>query len=113
MPFDPRKRLRRLALGGLLLGLALLACTTHAASRGRDAARRAEVARATVHLTGLPDLALSSTSRWLRHPSQAEPAAAFADLPGALDVDPAGALIAPPTAVLAASSRDARREGDR
>lgn len=54
---------------------------------------------------GLADLALSSGARWLRHPSQVEPAAAIADVPGALDVDPAGAWISPPREVLREGAR--------
>lgn len=98
-------RLRALAAG--MLGIALLlAGVLWDASRRRDAAApagalRAELARAT----GLADLALSSNARWMRHPSQVEPAAAIADAPGALDADPAGAWIAPPRAVVAEGAR--------
>ena len=53
-----------------------------------------------VRLLGFPDLALSSSSRWLRHPSQAELGAAFADAPGSFDTDPAGAWVGPPRALL-------------
>jgi hypothetical protein len=52
--------------------------------------------QAVVRLLGMADLALSSSSRWLRHPSVSEPGAAFADGPAMLDVDPAGAAIGPP-----------------
>lgn len=55
---------------------------------------------ALVQVLGTADLALSSASRWLRHPTVTEPGAAFADGPAMLDADPAGALIAPPTLVL-------------
>lgn len=91
----------RVALAGALLAASALAAVLVDASwrRGaRDA--RATRAEALVELTGLPDLALSSSSRWLRHPSLAEPGAAFSDLPASLDVEPAGALIGPPRAVL-------------
>jgi hypothetical protein len=77
-----------------------------------DAERRRTVdregAQARVRLAaalGLPDLALSSNARWLRHPSQAEPSAAFSDAPGSFDVDPAGAWIAPPRWILGAGRR--------
>ncbi len=59
---------------------------------------------AVARLLGTADLALSSASRWLRHPSLSEPGAAFADAPAILDVDPAGAAIAPPRAVLAGAA---------
>ena len=93
-----------LALGAVL-GLALVGVTLDASRRrhGDHAARDARARLAAS--TGLPDLALSSGARWLRHPSQAEPAAAISDAPGALDVDPAGGWIGPPRAVLAEGAR--------
>ena len=68
-------------------------------SREADARRRA-LREATTRVVGTADLALSSSSRWLRHPSQAEPGAAFADAPASFDPDPAGAAIGPPRQVL-------------
>ena len=95
------------ALLGALLLLALTAV---------DALRRhaAESERARMHgvltqLLGSSDLALSSSSRWLRNPSQVEPAAAAADAPAILDTDPAGALIPPDPTLLGVSARDLRR----
>ena len=61
---------------------------------------------AVVDVTGLADLALSSSARWLRHPSQTEAGAAMSDLPSSLDVDPAGALIGPPRAILGVGGVD-------
>lgn len=78
-----------LAAAGLA-GLVLLD-----ASR-QEHTRATEHARAVVRTVGLPDLALSSTSRWLRHPSQVEPWAAVSDHPAALDTEPAGSVIGPP-----------------
>jgi hypothetical protein len=72
-----------------------------AAARRVGQAARAPDVRAVVRLLGTADLALSSASRWLRHPSLTEPGASFADGPAILDNDPAGAAIAPPRAVLA------------
>ena len=98
------RRLGALALGAALLALGLSAMLADAASRLRaqepGALERQRLARAV----GLSDLALSSDARWLRHPSAAEPGAALADAPAALDVDPAGAWIAPPRAVLGAGA---------
>ena len=69
-------------------------------------ARRAERDRAAiVALVGVPDLAVSSSSRWLRHPSVSEPGAPFADAPATLDTDPAGAAIAPPRALYRGTDR--------
>lgn len=72
-----------------------------AATRRAGQAARAPQVRAVVRLVGAADLALSNTSRWLRHPSLTEPGAPFADGPAILDNDPAGAVLAPPRAVLA------------
>ena len=70
---------------------------------GQRAARqeRDPQVQAIVRLLGVADLALSSSSRWLRHPSITEPGAPFADSPAILDNDPAGAMIGPPHEVLA------------
>ncbi|MGF1468039.1 MAG: hypothetical protein ACFCGT_18105 [Sandaracinaceae bacterium] len=98
---SPDRRLRRAAGGALVLSVLLVLVSVDAARR-RSARRRALEPEATlVEATGLADLALSSTSRWLRHPSQAEAGAASADLPLALDADPAGALLGPPRPVVA------------
>ena len=92
------RRARERALGVLLAALALalalaaLDASTRTRTRGSDLAMMSRVAEAT----GLSDLALSSSSRWLRHPSLAEPNAALWDAPLGLDVDPAGASIRRP-----------------
>lgn len=52
--------------------------------------------QSAIRLLGVADLVLSSSSRWLRHPSVSEPGAPFADGPAILDNDPAGAAIGPP-----------------
>lgn len=95
-------RLRAASALTLALLLSLGVALTDAALRraGRDDARH----DAVVTLVGMSDLALSSSARWLRHPSQAEPGAAFSDSPASLDVDPAGAWIGPPREVLGAGS---------
>ena len=85
--------------------LALLAVGTlwmlldAAAQRARRQERNPQV-ESIVRLLGVADLALSSSSRWLRHPSVTEPGAPFADGPGILDNDPAGAMIGPPCEAL-------------
>ena len=89
----------------LLLPIAILVAGLLVdAARRRDERARERSPRALVDAIRIPDLALSSSARWLRHPSQAEPGAATADLPSSLDVDPAGALIGPPREVLRAGS---------
>jgi hypothetical protein len=99
-------RARRLGLA-LLLALAALAGVLVDAARRREGAD-ATRARAIVAATGLADLALSSSVRWLRHPSQAEPGAPFSDAPASLDVDPAGAWIGPPRPVLSVGAVEVR-----
>ena len=89
-----RRRQRTLGVVLALLGLTLAATGADARTRDHaaDRAQMVQIARAT----GLSDLALSSSSRWLRHPSLAEPNAASWDAPVGLDVDPAGAAISRP-----------------
>lgn len=89
--------------------LALLAAGTLWMLRDAAAQRAARQGRtpqvqSIVRLLGVADLALSSSSRWLRHPSITEPGAPFADSPAILDNDPAGAMIGPPDEVLAADT---------
>ena len=92
------RRVRRFGWTVLALLTATAAATAHSWAR-RDAERATRAKRqALVGALGFADLALSSSVRWIRHPSQVEPNAARSDLPGALDVDPAGALVGPPEA---------------
>jgi hypothetical protein len=107
MSWMPGRRLRYALVAALLLGAALVAILVDASAReaARDDARQ----RAAVALVGLPDLMLSSSSRWLRHPSQSEPGAALSDLPGSLDTNPGGALLGPPRAILRVGGVRARR----
>lgn len=94
---DPApRRLRAFAAGACALALLAGAAWLHAQARRAEARQAWPAQRAIVRATGLPDLALSSTARWLRHPTQVEPAAAVQDTPGGIDTDPAGALLGPP-----------------
>lgn len=93
-------RLRSSALVLVGCALALAAVLFDAARRRAQREEVSEMFSAVVDVVGVADLALSSSARWLRHPSQAEPGAATSDLPSSLDVDPAGALIGPPREVL-------------
>lgn len=96
----PRSTIALLVCAALALGALLL-----------DAARLRRVrdgdAVAATRLLGLSDLALSSSARWLRHPTQAEPAAANADQPFPFDVEPAGGVLPPPRALHDAIERGA------
>jgi hypothetical protein len=92
---------RRTLVLGLFLVLALLGAPVLDAGRRRARARQAlGVRTAAARVLGMPDLVLSSSSRWLRHPSQAEPGAPFADVPASLDTDPGGAVVGPPHELL-------------
>ena len=97
------------AIAVLLVALAASLAAVVVDAYGRRAARSDAATRAAVLASGGADLALSSASRWLRHPLASEPGAAFADAPAAIDVDPASLLVPPPRGVYAASSRDVAR----
>ncbi len=86
-----------LAWASLLLAGAVAMLIDAQVRRAAQQARQPEV-QSVVRLLGVADLALSSSSRWLRHPSITEPGAPFADGPAILDNDPAGAAISPPRA---------------
>ena len=61
---------------------------------------------AIVRILGTADLFLSSSSRWIRHPSLSEPGAAFQELPAGMDVDPAGGVIGPAPELLVGGLRN-------
>lgn len=97
-----RRRLGCLAVGGLLLlGLGAGVGFDIERRQGERGARTDAIVR-LVSALGDGDLALSSTSRWLRHPSRAESGAATSEVPAGLDTDPAGGLIGPPRALFEA-----------
>jgi hypothetical protein len=81
------------ALAAIVLGLGLALGVAALAARG--AAPPSAATLALVDATGLFDPFLSSSSRWLRHPSLTEPVAALSDAPHGLDLDPAGLAIRP------------------
>ena len=108
MHYIPRQRLRYLLAACVLATIACAAVGFDAHVRRQREAGRIERTRAVVALLGFGDLALSSGARWLRHPSQTEPGAPFADLPGAVDIDPAGAALGPPLPVLEVGARGLR-----
>lgn len=89
----------RARMAAIAIFTALAAVIAMLADASRQRSQRDRRHDAIVALTGLPDLALSSSVRWLRHPSQSEPGAAASDVPGGLDVDPAGGMIGPPRAI--------------
>lgn len=98
-------RIRMLIASSIVLAIALGGALADA-TRKRDADREGRALRASLATqVGWGDLALSSNARWLRNPSQVEPAAAVSDIPGGFDVDPAGAFIAPPREVLREGAR--------
>lgn len=93
--YRPGLRLRRAALAGagLLAALVGLAMDANARRAAFDA-ERTEM-RAIVQQLGFADLALSSSARWLRTPSQSERSAPLTDAPLSFDTDPAGAVLGP------------------
>jgi hypothetical protein len=92
---------------GATLAVGVVAMLGHAAAlRAHARSDESRTGRAAVvRLTGSPDLALSSASRWLRHPALSEPGAAFADAPALPDTDPAGAAIPPPRTLYGDTAR--------
>ena len=109
---------RAVAIGALAVGVlivALLIAMVADAHRLRAAASTPDAVRdraAIVGLAGVTDLAVSSSSRWLRHPSVSEPGAAFSDAPAMFDTDPAGAAVPLPRTLYRGASRtkiDVRR----
>jgi hypothetical protein len=108
---------RRISLGAGFLALVLLvaAPALHARARRAGAGPAREIRVAAARVLGMPDLVLSTSSRWLRHPSQSEPGAAFADAPASLDVDPGGAIVGPPLELFFhdPSPRPSPRSGER
>ena len=94
--------------GWLLLAIALV-CAMLWEGRDSTARREARESRqdereAIVRLLGTADLFLSSSSRWIRHPSLSEPGAAFQETPAGLDVDSAGGVIGPAPELLASGN---------
>jgi hypothetical protein len=86
----------------LALGLtagALFAVAWHAHARAALRQNEQTAIDAVMRLLPAPDLSFAGSARHLRFPSLEEPGAAFADAPASPDVDPAGAALAPPTAV--------------
>lgn len=94
MPGFVRRRL--VVLGLVTLGLAVVGLVLVLDAGVRRETGHAEHERTAriARVTGLPELALSASSTWLRHPALAVPSAAVSDAPLGLDVDPAGAVIA-------------------
>jgi len=89
---------RRLAVLGITLALFAVAVLTVLLDARSRRVLDASALDAFVRRTGSSELALSSTSRWLRHPGLAEPGAACQDQPPCLDTDPGGLAIGPPRA---------------
>jgi hypothetical protein len=108
MTFVPFARCRGAAVVTGAVVVALGAIPADAARLRARSEERADERATLVRVVGVPDLALSSSARWLRHPSQAEPGAAASEGPLSFDPDPAGALIAPPRALFGATGAEPR-----
>ena len=94
------------ALLVIVLSGGLLWVGSDAEERRTIRATRQGEREATVRLLGTADLFLSSSSRWIRHPSLSEPGAAFQERPAGLDLDPAGGVIGPAPELLAGGARN-------
>ena len=87
------RRLRALVVVALLAGAAFTQLFIDARWRAERGEIDDAVGERIVRVTGLSELALSTSSTWLRHPVLAPPSAGAMDAPLGLDVDPAGAVI--------------------
>lgn len=96
MSYQPHRRVRHAAITLVISVLIAVGLIADAQLRSGRHASETSARRAAVKTLGFADFALSSSARWLRHPSQVEPMAPFQDLPASFDVDPAGALQGPP-----------------
>jgi len=94
VPSFARDRLRALAVVASCVAVIVVAIALDARARTLRGRALREQNAAIVRVTGLSDLALSTSSTWLRHPSLAPASAGASDAPLGLDVDPAGAVIA-------------------
>lgn len=103
-PSPHNQRALLLCGAGFALVAAVVWMLADASHRRNHSLDRTAQSRVMVRLLGTADMALSSSSRWLRHPSLSEPGAPFADGPAILDVDPAGAMIGPPLGVSSGKS---------
>ncbi|MFK8004565.1 MAG: hypothetical protein AB8H86_33665 [Polyangiales bacterium] len=93
--YTPGQRVFRASLVATLMLFLLVAVGIDAKARhASEDAKRPETL-AVVQQLGFVDLALSSSARWLRTPSQSERSAPLTDAPLSFDTDPAGAVLGP------------------
>jgi len=93
-----RARLARFAGAVVIAGVVMAALAWDAQARAAREHAAIERTARIARLVGLPGLALSASSTWLRHPTLAPPSAGASEAPLGLDVDPAGGVIARPQA---------------
>ncbi|MEM7608835.1 MAG: hypothetical protein AAF411_26105, partial [Myxococcota bacterium] len=82
-------------LAALVMLALIVAMHVHGSARHSAWQDCVDERRSAVARVGFSDLALSSSARWLRAPSQTERSAPLSDGPIAFDTDPAGALLGP------------------
>lgn len=87
------RRQRVLVIASLLSAMVITQLVIDARWRVTRGEIDAALGTRIVRVTGLSELALSTSSTWLRHPALAAPSAGASDAPLGLDVDPAGAVI--------------------
>lgn len=90
------RRLRALGAASLVLLAMLVAVVIDGRMRHDAAEARMRRMERVAEASGITELALSTTSGWLRNPALAAPGAATADAPVGMDVDPAGGAITRP-----------------
>lgn len=93
--YTPGRRLRRafFVAAGALATMMLLGADAILRRATFDEER--PLTLEVVRQLGFADLALSSSARWLRTPTQSERSAPLTDAPLSFDTDPAGAVLGP------------------
>ncbi|MFT5354422.1 MAG: hypothetical protein ACI9KE_001627 [Polyangiales bacterium] len=93
--YRPGQRLYRALVAAAFFLALLVGLVIDAASRKTAFEAQRPETLAVVRQLGFADLALSSSARWLRVPSQSERSAPLTDAPLSFDTDPAGAVLGP------------------
>lgn len=93
--YRPGQRLLRASLVSAFMLTLVVALGIDASARQASSEAQRPEMLAVVQQLGFVDLALSSSARWLRTPSQSERSAPLTDAPLSFDTDPAGAVLGP------------------
>lgn len=93
--YAPGQRVFRASFAAAILLVLLAVIGLDVRARQANAEANHSEILAVVEQLGFADLALSSSARWLRTPSQSERSAPLTDAPLSFDTDPAGAVLGP------------------